>query len=202
MRAIFGADRMREGEVWVKGQKVDIKSPADAKKAGMGFVTEDRKEEGCLLSFPVGTNITMASFDHFVDGGVFNKKKEKEIIDKQIRALNVKTPSADVRIANLSGGNQQKCLIARWMENDPDILILDEPTKGIDVGAKYEIYVLMKEIAESGKTVIMISSELPEVINMSNRIYVIADGRIVGELKGEDLTEEVVMAAALGEGGM
>ncbi|MGI6007885.1 MAG: sugar ABC transporter ATP-binding protein [Ruminococcus sp.] len=200
VRAIFGADKMHSGEIWLEGKKLEIHNPLDAKKAGFGFVTEDRKGQGLLLDFDVGTNITMASFEHFTDGGIFNKKKEKEIIDKQIKALGVKTPGADEKIKNLSGGNQQKCLIARWMEINPKVLILDEPTRGIDVGAKYEIYVLMTKIAEAGGTIIMISSELPEVLNMSNRVYVLSDGHIAGEFDPCEVTSEQVMASALGEG--
>lgn len=200
VRAIFGADKRHSGEIWLNGEKLTINNPGDAIKAGFGFVTEDRKEQGCLLNFPVGTNITMASFDHFTKNGIFDKKTEKEIIDKQIEALSVKTPSADVYIGKLSGGNQQKCLIARWMELSPKVLIMDEPTRGIDVGAKYEIYTLMKEIAEAGSTIIMISSELPEVLNMSNRVLVLSDGRIVGEFDPTQATTEEIMAVALGEG--
>ena len=200
VRAIFGADKRHSGEIYLEGKKLDIHSPGDAIRAGFGFVTEDRKQQGLLLNFDVGTNITMASFDHFTSGGIFDKKKEQQIIDHQIEALSVKTPSSDVYIGKLSGGNQQKCLIARWMETHPKVLIMDEPTRGIDVGAKYEIYLLMKKIAESGSTVIMISSELPEVLNMSNRVLVLSNGRIAGEFDPEHTTSEQIMAAALGEG--
>nr|WP_305147533.1 sugar ABC transporter ATP-binding protein [Butyricicoccus faecihominis] len=200
VRAVFGADKKHSGEVWLNGKKLDIKNPMDAKREGFGFVTEDRKQQGLLLNFDVGTNITMASFDHFVRNGVFDKQKEREIIDRQIKALAVKTPGPEVYISTLSGGNQQKCLIARWLENNPKVLIMDEPTRGIDVGAKYEIYMLMKQIAESGGTIIMISSELPEVLNMSNRVIVLSDGRVVGEFDPNAVSSEDIMAAALGEG--
>lgn len=202
VRAIFGADRLHSGEVWLEGKKLDIKSPLDAKNHGFGFVPEERKGQGLLLNFDIATNISMAAFDHFTDKGVLNKKKEKEIVEKQIKALGVKTPGADERIGNLSGGNQQKCLIARWLELSPKVLIMDEPTRGIDVGAKYEIYVLMKEIAEAGGTIIMISSELPEVLNMSNRVYVLCDGHVAGEFDAAEVTDTQVMAVALGEEGM
>lgn len=201
VRAIFGADRLHSGEVWLEGKKLDIKSPLDAKNHGFGFVPEERKGQGLLLNFDIATNISMAAFDHFTDKGVLNKKKEKEIVEKQIKALGVKTPGADERIGNLSGGNQQKCLIARWLELSPKVLIMDEPTRGIDVGAKYEIYVLMKEIAEAGGTIIMISSELPEVLNMSNRVYVLCDGHVAGEFDAAEVTDTQVMAVALGEEG-
>lgn len=199
MRAIFGADKIQSGEVYLDGKKLDIKSPRDAIDEGFGFITEDRKEQGLLLNFPVGTNITMAAFPNFTDGGLLNKKKEQEIIDRQIKALKVKTPSPDVYIRNLSGGNQQKCLVARWMETNPKVLIMDEPTRGIDVGAKYEIYLLMKQFAEAGGIVLMISSELPEVLNMSNRVVVLCDGKVVGEYDPTKVSEMEIMAAALGE---
>ncbi|MGI6117106.1 MAG: sugar ABC transporter ATP-binding protein [Bilifractor sp.] len=198
MRAIFGADRMKAGEIYLHGKKIEIKSPKDAIRNKIGFITEDRKEQGLCQSFPVGTNITMAAFDHFSSHGIFNKEKEKEIIDRQIEKLRVKTPSPNVKIRTLSGGNQQKCLIARWLETDPEILIMDEPTKGIDVGSKYEIYLLMKQMAEEGRTVLLVSSELPELINMSNRIYVLADGNLAGELSAEEANEISVMSLAFG----
>ncbi|MCH1978294.1 sugar ABC transporter ATP-binding protein [Lawsonibacter sp. OA9] len=201
VRAIFGADRLHSGEVWLEGKKLDIKSPLDAKNYGLGFVPEERKGQGLLLNFDIATNISMAAFDHFTDKGVLNKQKEKEIVEKQIKALGVKTPGAGEKIGNLSGGNQQKCLIARWLELNPKVLIMDEPTRGIDVGAKYEIYVLMKQIAEAGGTIIMISSELPEVLNMSNRVYVLCDGRVAGEFDPAEVTDTHVMAVALGEEG-
>lgn len=199
VRAIFGADKLHSGEVWLEGKKLDIKNPLDAKNYGLGFVPEERKGQGLLLNFDIGTNITMASFEHYTQGGVLNRVAEKEIIERQIKTLGVKTPSADEKIENLSGGNQQKCLIARWLELNPKVLIMDEPTRGIDVGAKYEIYVLMKQIAEAGGTIIMISSELPEVLNMSNRVYVLSDGQIAGEFNPAEVTDAQVMAVALGE---
>ena len=199
VRAIFGADKKHSGEVWLEGKQLDIRTPADAIRAGFGFVTEDRKQQGLLLSFPVGTNITMAAFPHFTKHGLLNRKLEQEIIDRQIEALSVKTPNSEVHIGNLSGGNQQKCLIARWLETNPKVLIMDEPTRGIDVGAKYEIYLLMKQIAEAGSTIIMISSELPEVLNMSNRVLVLSDGRVKGEYDPQKMSSEEIMAVALGE---
>lgn len=201
VRAIFGADKLHSGEVWLEGKRLSIKSPLDAKNYGFGFIPEERKGQGLLLNFDVATNISMAAFDHFTDKGILNRQKEKELVNKQIEALGVKTPGADEKIGNLSGGNQQKCLIARWLERNPKVLIMDEPTRGIDVGAKYEIYVLMKKIAEAGGTIIMISSELPEVLNMSNRVYVLHDGRIAGEFDPSEVTDTDVMAVALGEGG-
>lgn len=199
MRAIFGADKKLGGEVYLEGKKLNIKCPIDAKKEGFAFVTEDRKQQGLVLEQSVGTNITLAAFENFSSMGMLENNKEKEIIDKQIKALRVKTPNADIEISKLSGGNQQKCLIARWLETNPKILIMDEPTRGIDVGAKYEIYVLMKAFAEAGGTVLMISSELPEVLNMSNRVLVVANGEIVGEYDPATTSQEEIMAVALGE---
>lgn len=200
VRAIFGADKKHSGEVWMEGQKLDIKSPGDAIRAGFGFITEDRKEQGLLLNFSVGSNITMAALDHFTTNGIFNKSKEQQIIEKQIKALAVKTSSPDVYIGTLSGGNQQKGLIARWLETLPKVLIMDEPTRGIDVGAKYEIYLLMKRIAEAGSTIIMISSELPEVLNMSNRVIVLCNGEVAGEFDPQVSTSEEIMDVAFGGG--
>lgn len=199
MRAIFGVDKKQSGEVWLEGRQLHIKSPKDAIQMGFGFITEDRKEEGLLLNFSVGENITMAAFENFTEHGLLNKKKEQKIIDRQIEALSVKTPNSSIYIRSLSGGNQQKCLVARWMETSPKVLIMDEPTRGIDVRAKYEIYVLMKKFAEAGGTVIMISSELPEVLNMSNRVVVLCDGKVAGEFDPTKYSEEQIMAAALGE---
>lgn len=200
VRAIFGADKKQSGEVWLEGKKLDIKSPGDAIRAGFGFITEDRKEQGLLLNFSVGSNITMAALDHFTTNGIFNKQKEQEIIDEQIKALSVKTPDSDVYISTLSGGNQQKCLIARWLETNPKVLIMDEPTRGIDVGAKYEIYLLMKRIAEAGSTIIMISSELPEVLSMSNRVIVLRNGAVAGEFDPQVSSSEEIMDIAFGGG--
>lgn len=200
VRAIFGADRKHSGEVWLEGKKLDIKSPGDAIRAGFGFITEDRKEQGLLLNFSVGSNITMAALDHFTVHGIFSKQKEQEIIDEQIKALSIKTPNSDTYIGTLSGGNQQKCLIARWLETNPKVLIMDEPTRGIDVGAKYEIYLLMKRIAEAGGTIIMISSELPEVLSMSNRVIVLCNGEVAGEFDPQVSTSEEIMDVAFGGG--
>lgn len=200
MRAIFGADKKLSGEIWLDGNKLKINGPIDAIKDGFAFVTEDRKQQGLVLEQSVGVNITMANFSKFTDGLFMNKAKEMSIINRQIKALGIKTPNSEVEISKLSGGNQQKCLIARWLETEPKVLIMDEPTRGIDVGAKYEIYVLMKKFAEAGGTILMISSELPEVMNMSNRIIVISDGKVVGEFDPEKTSQEKIMELALGEG--
>ena len=204
VRALFGADKTDGHQILINGSAVRIKNPNDAKHAGFGFVPEDRKLQGLVLPFSVESNISMASFEKFTKFGFIRKSKEREIGLRQARALAVKTPSTETPVKNLSGGNQQKCIIGRWLENDPRIFIMDEPTRGIDVGAKYEIYVLMKAIAEKGGAVILISSELPEVLNMSNRVLTLFEGRITGEFNPQTASADEIMRAALGmtEGGV
>jgi ribose transport system ATP-binding protein len=198
VRALFGADKLSHGRILVQGKEVSIKSPVDAKKAGMGLVTEDRKQQGLMLDFSVEQNITMASLKKLSPLGIMRKKREKMEADEYIQRLSIKTPSNQAAIVNLSGGNQQKCIIARWLETDPLLLILDEPTRGIDVGAKYEIYLIMNQIVEKGGAIIMISSELPEVLGMSDRVLVMRDGEITGEFIPAETKTEDIMSCALG----
>ena len=198
VRAIFGADKTEGHQIRIDGSPIRIRNPNDAKHAGFGFVPEDRKLQGLVLPFSVEANISMASFDKFSRLGFINKVKERAIGVRQAKALAVKTPSTRTPVKNLSGGNQQKCIIGRWLENEPRVFIMDEPTRGIDVGAKYEIYVLMKAIAEKGGAVILISSELPEVLNMSNRVLTVFEGRITGEFDPQRSTADEIMSAALG----
>ena len=198
IRALYGADKVSGHEVRINGENVRIRSPKQAKRAGLGLVPEDRKRQGLITSFTVQSNITMAALDRLTRFGVVNGASEKDIAQRQIKALAVKTPSAQATVGNLSGGNQQKCIVGRWMELNPKILILDEPTRGIDVGAKYEIYVLMNRIVEEGGAVIMISSELPEVLNMSNRVLTICEGRITGEFNPEQASTSEIMDKAIG----
>ena len=198
IRALYGADKVSGHEVRINGEVVRIRSPKQAKRAGLGLVPEDRKRQGLITSFTVQSNITMAALDRLTRFGVVNGASEKDIAQRQIKALAVKTPSAQATVGNLSGGNQQKCIVGRWMELNPKILILDEPTRGIDVGAKYEIYVLMNRIVEEGGAVIMISSELPEVLNMSNRVLTICEGRITGEFNPEQASTSEIMDKAIG----
>ena len=198
VRAIFGADKVRGHKILIDGKEVKIKKPSDAKSFGLGMVPEDRKLEGLVLPFAVESNISMASLDRIKKFGFINKAAEKGIAERQVKSLKVKTPSTKTRVGSLSGGNQQKCIVGRWLETNPRVLIMDEPTRGIDVGAKYEIYLLMKEIAENGGSVILISSELPEVLNMSNRVLTICDGRITGEFDPEVNAVEKIMEKALG----
>ncbi|HHW47678.1 MAG TPA: sugar ABC transporter ATP-binding protein [Clostridiaceae bacterium] len=197
VRAIFGADKVKGHEILIDGKPVKIKNPRDAKKAGIAFVPEDRKLQGLVLPFTVESNISMANLDKITRFGFLNRSAERGMAEKHVKALGIKTPSIKTKVRNLSGGNQQKCVVGRWMETNPRILILDEPTRGIDVGAKYEIYLLMKKIAESGGSIILISSELPEVLNMSNRVLTICDGRITGEFDPRTASADQIMEKAL-----
>ncbi len=198
VRAIFGADKVKNKHIIIDGKEVNIKTPKDGIKAGMGFVTEDRKLLGLVLKFSVESNVAMANLKKLKKGQFINKKLERSMVSRQIESLNIKTPAPTTRVSTLSGGNQQKVVVARWLETSPRILILDEPTRGIDVGAKYEIYLLMKEITEAGGAIIFISSELPEVLSMSNRVLTISDGRITGEFDPEKVDAHGIMDSAIG----
>lgn len=198
VRAIFGADKVKGHTILIDGKTVKIKNPSDAKKHGIGLVPEDRKQQGLVLPFTVESNISMAILDKLKKFGFLNRSSEREIAEKHMSSLGIKTPSAKTVVKSLSGGNQQKCIVGRWMEINPRILIMDEPTRGIDVGTKYEIYMLMKQIAENGGSVILISSELPEVLNMSNRVLTIYNGRITGEFNPQTVIPDEIMEKALG----
>ena len=196
MRALFGADPKQSGDIYVNGKKVDIKSPQDAVKCGIGYLSEDRKRFGIVVDKTVAENSTMASLEYYMKGLFINKKKENEAAQKYVDLLKTKTPGVDQLVVNLSGGNQQKVVIAKWLIRNCDILIFDEPTRGIDVGAKSEIYQLMSELAAEGKSIIMISSEMTEILRMSDRIVVMCEGRKTGELSIEEATQERIMHAA------
>jgi len=196
VRALFGADKVKNKSIQIDGKLVSINNPIDAIKNGLAMVPEDRKIQGLLLQFSVDKNISLASLGELTHYGFINEKEERDISERQIKALNVKTPSGKTRIQLLSGGNQQKAILGRWLELKPKILVLDEPTKGIDVGAKYEIYLLMKKIVEEGGSIILISSELPEVLNMSNRVITICNGRITGEFDPLQASADEIMAKA------
>lgn len=197
MRAVFGIDPRERGEICVRGKPVNIRSTVDALRAGMGFVPEDRKEQGLILKMSVLRNTSIAALPSVANGWFLDRKKEHALAREYIQKLRVKTPSFEQRVMNLSGGNQQKVVIAKWMATHPSVLILDEPTRGIDVGAKKEIHMLMSEMARQGVAIIMISSELPEILGMSDRIYVMHDGRIKGEIARSDATQESVMKMAI-----
>lgn len=195
-RALFGADPKQSGDIYVNGKKVDIKSPQDAVKCGIGYLSEDRKRYGIVVDKTIAENSTMASLEFYMKGLFINKKKENEAAQKYVDLLKTKTPGVDQLVVNLSGGNQQKVVIAKWLIRNCDILIFDEPTRGIDVGAKSEIYQLMSELAAEGKSIIMISSEMTEILRMSDRIVVMCEGRKTGELSIEEATQERIMHAA------
>lgn len=184
------------GEVEILGKKVHIKRPQDAINHSVGMITEDRRGNGIFGCLSIDDNTAIASYKNYTHMGVINKAKVDDVVKDSIAKLNIKTPSGKTLIQSLSGGNQQKVIIARWLANNPDILIMDEPTRGIDVGAKYEIYQIMIDLVKQGKSIIMISSEMPELLGMSNRVIVMCNGRITGELEGKDATQEKVMAFA------
>ena len=196
MRAILGLDKCT-GTVIKDGKEIQNKSPQDAIRNKFALVPEDRKQQGLVLPFSVKSNISMAALAGLAKGGFLNRDGERQMAERQVAALGVKTPGIHTPVMTLSGGNQQKCVLGRWLETNSRVLILDEPTRGIDVGAKYEIYLLMKKIVENGGSVIMISSELPEVLNMSNRILTVIDGRITGEFDAEHTSAEEIMKSAL-----
>ncbi len=196
MRALFGADPKQSGDIYINGEKVDIKTPKDAVSHGIGYLSEDRKRFGIIVDKTVAENSTMASLDEYMKGLFIDKKKEKEVAQKYVDILKTKTPGVDQLVVNLSGGNQQKVVIAKWLVRNCDILIFDEPTRGIDVGAKSEIYHLMNELVAEGKSIIMVSSEMTEILRMSDRIVIMCEGRKTGELGIEEATQERIMYAA------
>ena len=198
-RAIFGADPKESGDIYINGEKVTINSPQDAVRCGIGYLSEDRKRYGIVVQKTVAENSTMACLENFMSGIFINKKKEKKVAQDYVESLATKTPSVDQLVVNLSGGNQQKVVIAKWLINDCDILIFDEPTRGIDVGAKNEIYKLMNKLASEGKSIIMISSEMTEILRMSDRIVIMCEGRKTGEVRIEEATQEVIMNMATRE---
>lgn len=198
-RAIFGADPKTGGNIYINGQKVEINSPQDAVKYGIGYLSEDRKRFGIVVQKSVAENSTMAALENFVKGLFIDKKKENKIAQDYVESLATKTPGVDQLVVNLSGGNQQKVVIAKWLIRNCDILIFDEPTRGIDVGAKNEIYKLMNRLAEEGKSIIMISSEMTEILRMSDRIVVMCEGRKTGEIDISEASQEIIMNMATRE---
>ena len=199
-RAVFGADPYDSGEIYVNGKKVTIKSPKDGIRCGMAFLTEDRKGQGLVLSQSVRTNLILSNMRNCVKGLFFDEKQIDQLAEETISDLKIKTPTADEVVGQLSGGNQQKVVIGKWINTDADIFIFDEPTRGIDVGAKVEVYNIMNRLVLAGKCVIMISSELPEIIGMSDRVIIMREGRVMGELskKTDVLNQEIIMKAAWG----
>jgi inositol transport system ATP-binding protein len=198
IEAVFGVTRIRDGTVSIDGKPVKINSPADAIRGGMALLTEDRKLTGLYLNASVRENMFIANINNYLLGPFIHFKKIEKDCERMRGLMRIKTPSLLQIIKNLSGGNQQKVLISRWLLTEPDLLILDEPTRGIDVGAKSEIYRLMTEFVRSGKAIIMISSELPEVLGMSDRIMVMHEGDKVGELSRAEATQEKILQMATG----
>ena len=200
MRAIFGADPIDSGKVYIHGKEVSIKSPSDAIKNGIAFLTEDRKGQGLVLAEPIRNNLILANMKGFSSGLFLDEKKIVEASEKNVADLKIKTPSIDERVGQLSGGNQQKVVIGKWVNTDCDIYIFDEPTRGIDVGAKIEVYKVMNNLVKEGKVVIMVSSEMPEILGMSDRVIVMREGKIMAEvdMDSEYFNQESLMKAAWG----
>jgi len=201
VRAIFGADKVTAGEITLNGATECIKYPKAAIKKGIAFLTEDRKAEGLVLGLSVCMNMTLPVMKKVKRGLFINRKKETKLVEHYIKSLKIATPNKDAKVVNLSGGNQQKVVLGKWLAADCNLIILDEPTRGIDVGAKIEIYNLMRALCKQGKSIIMISSELPEVMGMSDRVLVMRDGRVQAELDNRGptaLTEEMVLQYAMG----
>lgn len=197
-QALFGYKKLNKGEVFLDGKLVKIQNPSKAIKLGFGFVTEDRKSEGLIVDFSVKDNLGITNFDKISRNGVVGAKKEQELYDSMVKRLGVRTSGPNQFVKSLSGGNQQKIVIAKWLGIEPDILILDEPTRGVDVGAKKEIYSIINTLAEKGVAILMISSELPEVIGMVDRVLVMHEGKITADLTKDEMTQEKIMHYATG----
>ncbi|QEN09555.1 sugar ABC transporter ATP-binding protein [Oceanispirochaeta crateris] len=199
MRALFGADPKMGGQIFLKGEELIITSPRDAVKNGICLLTEDRKQQGLILEMSCVENTTITDLKSVSDYGFLNREQEREATEKQIREMNIKTPGIDQKTLHLSGGNQQKILIGKWLYRDSEVFIFDEPTRGIDVGAKYEIYLLLWKLAAMGRGIIMVSSDLPELTGVCHRILVFSDGKITGELERKDFDPESILALSYKE---
>ncbi|MCO6052211.1 sugar ABC transporter ATP-binding protein [Mesorhizobium sp. RP14(2022)] len=199
MRALFGADRKAGGTIEVEGKAVDVRDPRDAVRQGLGFLTEDRKSQGLLLDLPVDVNFTITDLRKISARGLLDRSKEKRAANELVKQLRVKTASIDTPVRNLSGGNQQKVVLAKWLFRGTSTLILDEPTRGVDVGARREIYQLLWMLAANRKAIVMVSSDLPELIGMCHRIIVFSNGKLVGELSRSDFDQERILSLAYQE---
>lgn len=202
VETIFGLRKADSGQILINGKEVSIKTPSDAQQYGIALIPEERKVSGLDLKDTTGFNISLCDLKEFTRYGVMNHRLENKRVDEMIREMNVKVESRKTPVVSLSGGNQQKVVIAKWMMVNPDILIMDEPTRGIDIGAKSEIYKLITELVKQGKAVIMVSSELPEVIGMSDRVLVLSSGKMTGELTGEEINQQDIMRCATGQATM
>lgn len=198
-RAVFGADRIDGGQIYLDGRPITVRSPQDAIRQGIGLLTEDRKNQGLILGMTVRENTTLANLKELVRAFFVDRRRERQVTGNFVRELQIKTPSVEQMVQNLSGGNQQKVVLAKWLFTQSRVLIFDEPTRGIDVGAKVEIYRLMNELLRKGVSILMISSELPEVLGMCDRILVMHEGRLAGELARAEATQEKIMHLATGE---
>ena len=198
MRLIFGADPYTSGDMKLFGEPYQVRSPKDAIQKGVALVTEDRKAQGLLLKLAVTQNTTISGLEKLTRYGVINHKKELDLVQHYIQELSIKTPGPSFLVMNMSGGNQQKVVLARWLSRGVKVFIMDEPTRGIDVGSKSEIYQIMADLADEGVGIIMISSELPEILGMSDRVMIMREGRLVKELSGEEASEESIMLHAVG----
>jgi ABC-type sugar transport system ATPase subunit len=196
-RALFGADPLRAGKITLKGSEVRFNSPAQAVNGGLALVPEDRKTQGLFLELPIRNNVTLAILNRLTRSGVIQRSLELKHVEQMRRDLSIAMVSQAQEVQYLSGGNQQKVVLAKWLETAPSVIILDEPTRGIDVGAKFEIYQLMRQLTDRGVGILMISSELTEILGMSDRILVMRDGEIAGELTRQEASEEKVMALAV-----
>ena len=198
VETLFGLRRADAGRVLLRGREVHIRHPADARRHGIALVPEDRKLQGLNLKASTGRNISICSLGRFTTGGVLRKRAERKAVDAMIAGMTVKVPTQETPVTSLSGGNQQKVVIAKWLMTEPDLLILDEPTRGIDVGAKFEIYALIAQMVAQGKSVIMVSSELQELIDMCDRVIVLCEGKLTGELEGAAIEQAAIMRCATG----
>jgi len=198
-RLLFGVDRKDAGEIWVDGKQVHISSPVDAVAVGMGLVPDDRGTQGLVLKLPVQENIVLSTLNNYSHAGWMDQRGLRDIAQSYVNKLDIRTPHLQQKAMFLSGGNQQKVVLAKWLASHPRVLIMDEPTRGIDVGAKAEVHALMSELARAGMGIIMISSELPEILGMSDRILVMHEGRVAAILDRSEATQEKIMAYASGE---
>lgn len=195
-RAIAGIDRLESGEIFLNGKKLNIKKPEDAIANGIAYVSEDRKSDGLNLKLSIESNITMTTVKKYAAKGFINKKKESKAINRMMKLLDVKAGSIHQSVSELSGGNQQKVMLANWMLVGAKVMIIDEPTRGVDVGTKVEIYKIIRNLADSGTAVLVISSELPEVLGICDRILVMREGRLAGEIDAQEANEENVLTMA------
>jgi ribose transport system ATP-binding protein len=199
LRAIFGADAKEAGDLYLQGERIDINHPQDAVKQGISFLTENRKEQGLILDMPCYANITVTNLSQISRSGLLQTSQELAASERLIEDLAIKTPSNQQLVRNLSGGNQQKIVIAKWLFRNTKVLMIDEPTRGIDVGAKYEIYTLLWDLAAQGKAIIMVSSDLPEIMGICHRVIVFSKGKISGEADRADFDQEQILSLAYQE---